>query len=398
MGSFRNGGTTDAGFKFTSASEAVNATTATIGNAGANNDSLSDGSTSDNDVLNVAVTGATALAALSNIETVNFTTTASTGAAAITWIANAVNGVKTVTVSGAGTGILDLDNGATSGGLNQANTIDSTGLTSTAGITIDASGRTGTSATEAMTVTLGGTGQNTILTSGGADSITGSNGVDLITSGAGDDTISTAGGNDTIDAGSGNDTIDGGTGNNSITGGSGDDAITLSGTVDTVIFNGVGAVSPNGKDTITGFDAGTAAGADILNVSAGLNVAGVATAATALTALTATGAVDFGGAVSTAANAVLVLDRATAIAGENYSATADFAKIFAATAAINTTQTATAAHKLLVVQGTDQTQLYMIQADRDGASTDITTSDVVLVGVLTDVTNTTAFAAANFLV
>lgn len=372
----------------------MTASTATL----AGPDVLVDLTSTDNDVINVNTTAATALGTVQGIETFNFATTTGIGVAgaAVTW--TTVTGAKAINVTGAAVGQLDLTNTSNATGLALANSVDSTGLTGTGSIDFDASGRTGAASLQDITVKLGGQGGSVILTAGGNDTVEGGLGNDNITTGGGNDVITGGGGNDTIDAGAGNDTIDGGTGNNTITGGSGDDTITLNGTVDTVVFNGVGAVSPNGKDTITGFDVGTGTGADILNVSAGLNVAGGATAATAIVNLTATGAADFGGAVSTAANAIQVLDRGIAIAGENYSSTADFGKVFGAGAAIAVTQTATAGHKLLVVQGTDQTQLYFVQADRDGTDTNITTGDVVLVGVLDDVANVNAFAAGNFLV
>ena len=383
-------------FKFSSANETVAASTATAQAA----DILADGSTTDSDTYALSASGASALGSISNIE--NFAITAS-GAAGynITW--TSISGAKSVTISGAVEGLVDLTNAGDNVGFGGsaatrvgATSIDASGLTGNAG-GINYSLAGSTVATD-VTVKTGGSGASTITTGAGNDTIVGAAGADTLNGGAGSDNISGGAGNDIIDGGSGNDTIDGGTGNNTITGGSGNDTIAANGTVDTIVFNAVGLISPNGKDTITGFDAGTGAGADILNVSAALNVAGVATAATALTTLTAAGAADFGGAVSTAANAVVILDRAQAISGQDYSSAADFAKVFGATSAIATTQSATAAHKLLVVQGTDQTQLYIVQADRDGTDINITANDVVFVGVLSDVTNTTAFAAGKFLV
>lgn len=391
-GSFRNASTTDAGFKFTSSNDAVNATTTTIGGAGANNDSLTDSSTTDNDVLNLTMTGATNLGSVTNIETIAITTAATVAAHQITNVS--LSGVKTITVAGAAAGQVDLAV-STSAGLARANSIDSTGLTSTGSIKFDASGRTGAPSEQAITVKLGGQGASLVTTSGGADDVTGGLGSDTINTGAGNDTINGGGGNDIINAGSGNDIINGGSGNNSITGGSGDDTITItSGNVDTLIFGTTGVLNNNGKDTITGFTAGTSATADILNFGAFVSVAD--TAATAIITLNATSAADVGVA-ATAANSILVLDRGIAIAAENYSSATDFAKVFANTAAVSLTATA-GATKILVVQGTDQTQIYAIDTARDGTGANVTADDVVLVGVLTDVTNINAFVAANFTV
>lgn len=412
-GSFRNGSTVDSGFKFTSGNETVNATVATFANvavAPANNDSLADGSTTDNDVLNLALGAAGGtIGAMSNIETVNLITTAGTGAATLGFGASTVSGVKTITVTGAGTGVVDVTSGSTSAAFARANDVDSTGLTGTGSIVFNAGGRSGAPAEQAITVKLGGQGASSVTTSGGADNVTGGLGNDTISTGAGADIIKSGGGNDIIDGGSGNDTIDAGAGNNSITGGAGDDAITItSGTVDTVVFGGIGAVNPNGKDTITGFTAGSGSGADKLNFTAHVGNGGVA--ATGIIALSATGGLDVGDidglgadAGSTTANSVLVLDRGLAIGAENYSSATDFAKIFAGSAAIKTTALGafaapTSSQTVLVVQGTDQTQIYAIDTARDGVATNITADDVVLVGVLTDTTNVSAFANGNFIV
>lgn len=385
-------------FKFTNGNEVIAATTATA----TATDSLTDGSTTDNDTYNLVANGASALGTIANIENFNITASGATGYG-INW--TAITGAKTVTVTGAVEGNINLTNAGANLGFGGnattgagATTIDASGLTGNAGAITYSLANSAT--TTDVTVKAGGSGGSTITTGGGNDTIVGSAGADTLNGGAGNDTISGGAGNDIINGGAGNDTIDTGTGNNTVTGGSGNDTIALNGTIDTVVFNGVGLVGANGKDTITGFDAGTGAGADILNVHAHTAVGGAAAAATGTVTLTAAGALNFGNVASTTANTVLILDRAQAISGQDYSTAADFAKVFGATSAIHTTQltSATTEARLLVVQGTDQTQLYFVDAGRDGTDTDITTNDVVLVGVLTDVTNTTAFAAGNFLV
>lgn len=362
-------------FKFTSANEKIVATQATAGAL----DVLTDGSTTDTDTYSLTANAGSALGTIANVE--NFEIAAS-GAAGynITW--TSITGAKSVTISGAVEGIINLTNPGASANLGfggnattgaGATTIDASGLTGNAGginYSLAAS-----STTTDVTVKAGGSGASTITTGGGNDTIVGAAGADTLNGGAGNDTISGGAGNDIINGGAGNDTIDTGTGNNTVTGGAGNDTIALNGTIDTVIFNGVGLVDANGKDTITGFDAGTGAGADILNVFAQTAVGGGAAVATGTVTLTAAGALDFGATANTTANAVMVLDRGQAIAGQDYSTAADFAKVFGGTSAIHTTQTTSAGAndaRVLVVQGTDQTQIYFVDANRDGTDTNIT--------------------------
>lgn len=385
-GSFRNGGTTDAGFKFTTANEVVSGSTTTL-TAG---DAISDANTTDSDSANIAVTGASAFASFAGIENINLSTTGTTGAAAITW--TTMTGVKAITVTGAGTGVIDLTNTGGTSGMLLANSVDTTGMTGTGSVTFNASSRTGASATEAITVKIGGSGISTITTSGGADNITGGIGADAIDGGAGADTISGGAGNDTLTGGAGNDTIDGGAGNNTITGGSGDDTITIStGTVDRIVFGAIGAVGPNGKDTITGFKAGTVDGADVIAIDTLTGGTGAVGAFS--TALTATGN------TTAADDGVYVYNANTAIATLNYATATDFAKIFADGTAVVDSVTAAADSRqfAVVVQGTDQTQIYFVDSVRDADNGDtVTVNDVQLVGVLSDVTNASTFVTGNF--
>lgn len=312
-GSYRNGSTTESAFKFTSGNEVVNATTATLNNGDTSatgwvGDTLLDSSTTDNDVLKVAMSGATALGTLGNIETIDITTTAAAGGTAVTW--TSITGLKTLNISGAATGNINLTNSATNIGNTGVTTIDASGLTSlNGGITVDSSTST---ATTGLTVTGGngrdvvvGTGAADVINGGaGADSLSGGNGNDTINGGAGADYIAGGNGNDTlsgeagadrIDGGAGNDTIDGGAGgdllvtgagNDTVHGGAGDDFITLGvasidesttiGAVvgdsagnDTVVFEATAAA--NGNDTISGFTVGalsTTVNGDVLDFSA----------------------------------------------------------------------------------------------------------------------------------
>ncbi|NLZ11022.1 MAG: hypothetical protein GX086_06785 [Alcaligenaceae bacterium] len=154
----------DTGFKFTSNNETVVGATNTI----AAGDSLLDSSTLDNDVLNVAVTGATALGTIRNIETINLTTSGATGASAIS--ATAVSGLKAINISGTAVGNITLNNfggGANTIGNSGVTTIDATGLTTNVGIVVNSSASTATAGL-------------TIKGAFGDDQITGGLGADII--------------------------------------------------------------------------------------------------------------------------------------------------------------------------------------------------------------------------
>ncbi|MDF1692283.1 MAG: tandem-95 repeat protein [Zhongshania sp.] len=105
-----------------------------------------------------------------------------------------------------------------------------------------------------------------ITTAAGADKITGTGAADIIFSGAGNDTVLGGAGNDTIDGGSGDDTITGGAGADTLTGGTGADTF-----VYTNVTDSSGTVS---IDTIMDFLSGSVPGADRIDISALLNVAG----------------------------------------------------------------------------------------------------------------------------
>ena len=92
-----------------------------------------------------------------------------------------------------------------------------------------------------------------IETGSGDDTVLGSGGTDSVSTGAGFDTISGGGGADSFDAGDGNDTLDGGTGADTLLGGSGDDTFQLNGTF--------------GDDIITGGETGEVADGDVIDAS-----------------------------------------------------------------------------------------------------------------------------------
>jgi len=137
-------------------------------------------------------------------------------------------------------------------------------------------------------------------------------------------------------------------------------------------------------DVITDFTPG--ASSDVLNLSAFI------TTATTLSTITSTTAI-----TTAANNGVYVLQVGAAIAAKAYgSSGADFADLFASSGAgkISTT-TASGAKFAVLVQGTDVSRLFFVDA---GASdTTIASSEVVEVATLTGVsTSSTAFVIGNF--
>lgn len=317
----------------------MNGSTITFNNGGAVGravDMLMDGSTTDNDTLNVTVTAnaavggggiaanTTDLGILSNIETINLNVAA--GAPAVNVISTSITGAKTLNVTGsptaaltmAGTALADTGittvnaAGMTTGGI----VINSSTAASTAALTV-----TGSAAADNITTGLGadtvnaGSGNDIVLTGAGADTVNGGAGDDRISGGnendtlngeAGADVIDGGNGADVINGGAGNDVIIAGAGNDVITGGAGNDAIalgTVAGNMDgqiagtnvtaaivatltaaagnnTVVF--AADLATNGVDSIAGFETATTAvvagaaaqtGLDVLDLSAFLGKA-----------------------------------------------------------------------------------------------------------------------------
>ena len=340
-GAYRNSSPTPFDFKFTSANETVSATNLTLNGA----DSLSDGSTADNDVLNLVLGagGLTAAAAISNIETINLKTSGAIAAPAFVDLSG-VTGAKVLNVSGpSGAQIVIF-------GAGVGNSLDGSGIT-----TIDASGVTSavngvsaffTAATtaalkftgsNAADVFVGGNGADTINGNAGDDFLVGGAGADTIDGGAGIDQISGGTNNDTINGGDGNDfilgdlgndVINGGAGNDTInagggqggadkiTGGAGNDAITLTGGAgnsETVIFEAAPGAAGNGIDTITGLANGSvAAGGDVLDFKAFLGGA-ASFAGAAVLGATINGGAGYGTAVGE--NVVVIDDIADGALG-----------------------------------------------------------------------------------
>jgi len=352
-GSYRNSSPTPFDFKFTSANETVSATELTLSVG----DSLSDGSTSDNDVLNL-VLGAglpAAAAAISNIETINLKTSGVTAAAAAVNLAG-VTGAKVLNVSGPSGAPIVITGAGLGGSLDGSGitTIDASGITSAVnGVTVAFTAATTAAlkftGSNAADVFVGGNGADTIngnagddfLVGGaGADTIDGGAGIDNILGGTNNDTINGGDGNDIITGDLGNDVINGGAGNDTInagggqggadkiTGGAGNDAITLTGGAgnsETVILEAAPGAAGNGLDTITGLAAGAvAAGGDVLDFKAFLG--GAASFAGAILGATITLPLGVGYSTAVGENVVVINDTAAGaglgIAGGNSILTA----------------------------------------------------------------------------
>lgn len=333
-----SGGTIILGAAASAGTDSLTVTVKDAAAAGNNSDVL-------NITLNAAHAGATVnygdvvAAAVENIN-INSTSTKTTALVAADkneldlTIANAVN----VTVTG--NVYLDIDGAALTG--NALAKIDASA--NTAGVAVSVSG-----ATQGILIT--GTAK--------ADTIVGGSGADKIVAGAGDDVITGGAGNDEID-------ISGGGSN-------------------TIKFGATGAA--NGADKIVGFNVGAiAAGGDVLDVAGQLNGITTATISANLTNLT--------GAQAVADDSIYTVNFNTAIAGKNFGTT-DMAELFAAAGKTFSTTTASAAQSVILVQGTDETQIYYVDSAA-GVATTIEAGEVSLIGVLTGVNNTMTFVNANF--
>jgi Ca2+-binding RTX toxin-like protein len=279
-GSIRNvvGGTgIPSDFKFTTANESITATTATLNAV----DTLIDGSTTDNDVMNLAFSVSAPAANITNIET--FKVTATNAIAENLDLTN-VNGLKTLTIAGGPAGGITIASvGNNTFGNSGVTMVDASGITTNVVFNADTSAST--SAAD-MTIKGFAIGVNNIFAGLGNDTLTGGTNADTIFGGAGNDTIDGGAGADVLDGQAGNDTIKGGagadviasgTGRDVITGGGGNDVITLNNTanaanVQTLIFEATAAA--NGTDTVNAFVGGApSAGGDVLNLAAFLGAA-----------------------------------------------------------------------------------------------------------------------------
>lgn len=236
-------------FKFTGGNETVVATTATL----TANDALTDGSTTDSDVLTLTASDAVAFVtptSVTNIENIDIIFSNYNGGNAINL--GTVTGAKDLDLSGSITTAQVAINGLATSGITS---VDASGMTSVNfGINASFAGALGTVAR-----TITGSGAADVLTgANGADTINGGNGGDTIDGGAGADILKGEGGADSITGGTGDDQIDGGAGNDTLLdGGDGNDTI-LGGA-----GNEVSIVDGTGTDTVQG-----QAGNDTYNMTA----------------------------------------------------------------------------------------------------------------------------------
>ncbi len=207
---------------------------------------VKDASTGTSDVLNLVVTGSTAVAAgtvtVANVETINLNTddsaTTPTGIAHTMTLTAAA--AKTLNVSGDAGVTLTLT------GSTALETINTSGVTNGA-VSV------ATVATNKSVTMTGGDTDTTF----DASSITDATKVATITTGAGDDTITGGAGDDVINAGNGANTITGGLGKDTMTGGTG---------VDTYVYTAVTESQGTKVDVITNFQVGT--GGDVIDLNA----------------------------------------------------------------------------------------------------------------------------------
>jgi len=148
-------------------------------------------------------------------------------------------------------------------------TIDATGISSDAGIDIDASGSTvgvtfTVAATEGDVVLTTGTGADNLNASGvtGDVTFTSGKGNDTLIGGAGGDDLNGGEGADSLVGGAGADDLDGGAGSDTLSGGAGDDTYKGDTGVDWFYVTA-------GTDTVSDLGGGTVKVADVLIVSSG---------------------------------------------------------------------------------------------------------------------------------
>ncbi|MBO6755687.1 MAG: DUF4214 domain-containing protein [Roseibium sp.] len=225
--------------------------------------------------------------------------------------------------------------------------------------TVDASGTTGSGGLQVTLDAATAVTGATVTGTGNADVINGTNQADSLISGAGNDALLGAGGNDAID-------ISGG-GSNQI------DFLTTA--------------ALNGTDTVTGFNVGAvASGGDTLDTNdfTGITVAAISANITNLT-----------GNQAIADDTIYTVNFNAAINGKDFGG-ADFADLFAAAGGVFNTTVVAATESVIVVQGTDETQVYLVNGNLDATNTDVSAADVGQVALLAGVTNSDTFVDANF--
>jgi len=193
----------------------------------------------------------------------------------------------------------------------------------------------------------------------------------------------------TITGGNLDDTIVGGTGADYLTGGGGNDTIDLTaatGDLDTVVLTGAAITSAEGNmDTISGFySASTATSADIL-----------------LFGSTFTGGVAFGSAAyNTLASNSVTSDNSASIAGKIVDVTGSAANYSAESAAVtlfgSAFSNAASEKAIFLLDNGTNTYIYYVDDSFDGTATNVTATDVVLIGIVLGSTGANAFTAATF--
>jgi hypothetical protein len=203
------------------------------------------------------------------------------------------------------------------------------------------------------------------------------------------------------------DILIGGSKDDTITGGGGNDTINLSaGGADTIVFS---AAASNGKDTITGFTAGSGTGADLAILDKGDTTA-TTTSASATAAWATHNVTPVNGTAynlngsdigsETGAQTFAGSDVIELVGGNEAAANLDAAangtellKYLGSTSAATQLTVATAGDKAFLV-AYDNGKAYLYHAD-SGADTAITATEITLVGVFDGVA-AGAFVAANF--
>jgi hypothetical protein len=328
----------------------------------------------------------------SDVLTFAYAVTSSTTAAADSTTFTNVTGFETVNldgVTGIATGTLSFTIGDAFATNNAA--VSNTTLTvvraqavaGTTGSTVDDTGTTTINGSAVTTVKLNLSGAD------GADAITGGAAADVIVGNAGTDTLIGGAGNDTISGGADGDNITGGEGADSITAGAGSDTIVLTEVTaarDIVRIAGTLATTADYGDVVTGFAAGSATTADLLqlgyNNTGSVGDAGTAYTAGVISSITSTSA---GTSGFTASKVVIIKG---AVAGS-----ADATTVASFIDGYDTFASTGFSVGYVVVSVSDGNARVYAYANGDNAT--VASSEITLVATLVGVT-TDSLAAGNF--
>jgi Ca2+-binding RTX toxin-like protein len=234
-------------------------------------------------------------------------------------------------------------------------------------------------------ITLGTSATLTVNGGAGADTITGGAGVDTLAGDAGSDSLSGGAGNDVINGGADADTIIGGAGDDVINGGNGSDTITLTdGGRDTVIFGGdaITSTTAANKDTITGFAFGSTTG-DVLQF--GSTFLGGDYNSGALTSIS-----------NNVTNGMSANDGSTLIVVGALTGASGSAAIATLVGGTSGFSVAGSQDAVIVAADGSNTYVWYVNDALDGTATNVSSTDIVLIGVLSGTTATTGWDASNF--